>query len=153
MKLTEQEFSQIKTQLDGMCRDKLTNAQADAYYHLWSIFPLPVITMALTEWTRDTSVRDRFPLAADIVRRADRIWAGQIERDHAEHRAQERLGWQQIEDKTKDDVGCVALALIKMYLAEKIEKAAYVEGLRTLHRRWPVLGFDRSADEVEALGH
>lgn len=91
------------------------------------------------------------PDVGEFIKHVDRVWSAQVQAHHAEDRATERIGFRQIEERTTDDVGKASLALIFDLLDDKITLADYVQGLRGLHARGPALGFDRSADEVEAV--
>jgi len=137
--------------MEGLYRLKLMADEAEAYYTLWSRFPTAIIRAALDEYVRDETTSGRFPPAPAIIHRADRLWQAEIKQHQAEDRATDRLGWRQIEDKTRDDVGKATLPLILAYLGGTIDRAAYGVGVRDLDRRFPGLGFAGSADQVEGV--
>jgi hypothetical protein len=150
-RLTQDEFSTLTKQLEAAYRTRMTQAEKDAYWTIWKQFPFSVLVEALGAYMGSDQA-DFFPKAPSIVPHADRIWRDRGLTQHAEIKAAERLGWRQIEDRNKDDVGRATLPLIQAYLAEEIEKAAYVAGIRALDQRFPGLGFAASADEVASVG-
>ena len=91
------------------------------------------------------------PTPDEFARAMDQVWKAQDQEAEQERRQDAKLGWRQIEDKTRDDVGKATLPLILAYLDGKIDKAAYVVGVRDLDRRFPGLGFAASADQVEGV--
>ena len=147
---TPDQFRELQLRIEGAYRVVLTKPQLDSYWSIWSHFPYDVLAEALSRWMAAPDGKF-FPTAPALVPLADRIWAEQVKQNHDAKRQDERRGWRQITDQTRDDVGSLAISLIQSYFDGKMTKEVYVQGLRTMHARWPTLGFDRAADEVMGL--
>jgi len=130
--------------------EKISDLTWQAWRDILTRFPLSVGRTAAKQYLEGGNAF--IPQPGEIALIADRVWQAVVKKNQAEDRAQDKLGWRQIEDKTRDDVGRATLPMIQAYLAGKIERAAYVAGIRALDQRFPGLGFAASADDVASVG-
>jgi hypothetical protein len=93
--ITYDEFTQIQKQLEGCYRTAMSQVQLDAYWAVWKLFPLPILSEALSQWMAGEDGK-YFPAAPVIVPLADRVWQSVVRREATqqrldEHQAADRL--------------------------------------------------------------